>query len=89
MFLDQAVALARQTLEIAAWLSAPILLIAIIVGILTSVVQVMTSIQDMTVGTVPRLAAVGIILVVLMPWFLHRLMTFTLQLLTDFHPFLG
>lgn len=89
MNLDQSVALARRTLEAAAWLSAPLLIAAIVVGLVVSIIQVMTSIQDPTVSTVPRLAAVGAVLMAMMPWFWHRLLTFTMQLLADFHPFLG
>jgi flagellar biosynthesis protein FliQ len=44
----------------------------------------MTSIQDMTVSTVPRLTAVGVILFFLTPWMLHHLVTFTESLFSDF-----
>jgi flagellar biosynthetic protein FliQ len=49
--------------------------------------QVLTSIQDATVSTVPRLASVGAILFFLTPWMLHHLVTFTVTLLGDFRPF--
>lgn len=58
--------LARLTLETTLWLSAPILLIAMVVSLLVSVIQVMTSVQETTVATVPRLAAVAAALFVLM-----------------------
>ena len=52
-----------------------------------NIVQVMTSIQDNTVTTVPRLAAVGVILFILTPWMLNHLVTFTLLLFSDFRPY--
>jgi flagellar biosynthesis protein FliQ len=81
--------LARMTLETTLWLSAPILLVAILVGVTTSVLQVMTSIQEITIGTVPRLAAVGLAVFLLMPWLMRKLVSFTMLLLSDFHAYLG
>jgi len=84
---DQVVALLRHTIETALWVGAPLLMAAVVVGLLINVVQVLTSLQDMTVSTVPRLAAVAAAVLVLMPWMVRRLGTFTLQLFSDFHPF--
>ncbi len=89
MFPEKAAALARLTLETTLWVSAPILVVAIVVGLITSVLQVMTSIQETTIGTVPRLAAVGVATFLLMPWLLRRLVVFALRLLSDFRPYLG
>jgi flagellar biosynthesis protein FliQ len=85
---DQVVQLSRQTLEMALWLGAPLLVIAAVVSLLINVAQVLTSLQDATISTIPRLAAVGISTLLLMPWMLRRLMLFTVQLFSDFRPFL-
>jgi len=84
---EQVVELARQTIQAAFWIATPILLAAMAVGLVINIGQVMTSIQDMTVSTVPRLGAVGIILFFLTPWMLHRLVTFTLMLFSDFRKY--
>jgi flagellar biosynthesis protein FliQ len=81
---EQVVQLSRQTIEAAFWAAMPILLSAMAVGLLINIGQVMTSIQDMTVSTVPRLTAVGVILFFLTPWLLHHLVTFTERLFGDF-----
>jgi flagellar biosynthetic protein FliQ len=81
---EQVVELARRTIEAAFWVSAPVLLSAMVIGLLINIGQVMTSIQDMTVSTVPRLFSVGVILFFLTPWILHHLVTFTLALFSDF-----
>lgn len=86
---EQVVQLSRQTIEAAFWAGMPILLAAMVVGLAINIVQVMTSIQDMTVATVPRLAAVGVILFFLTPWILHRLVTFTIALFADFRAYTG
>jgi len=78
----------RHTLETALWLGAPLLIIATVVSLLINVVQVLTSLQETTVSTVPRLFAVAAATVLLLPWMAHRLAAFTLQLFSDFRPFL-
>lgn len=81
---EQVVQLSRQTIEAAFWVAMPILLAAMVVGLIINIGQVMTSIQDMTVSTVPRLTAVGVILFFMTPWILHHLVTFTVSLFGDF-----
>lgn len=89
MTAEMAVALARSTLETALWVSAPILLAATLVGLVISVVQVMTSIQETTVSTVPRLAAVAVTAFLLLPWIFRKLVAYTHQLFADFHRYVG
>ncbi|MGA2096664.1 MAG: flagellar biosynthetic protein FliQ [Candidatus Acidiferrum sp.] len=81
---EQVVQLSRQTIEAAFWVAMPILLCTMVLGLLINIGQVMTSIQDMTVSTVPRLTAVGVILFFLTPWILHHLVTFTVELFGNF-----
>ncbi len=78
----------RHTIETALWMGAPLLIIATIISLLINVLQVLTSLQDATVSTVPRLFAVAAATVLLMPWMVHRLSAFTLQVFSDFRPFL-
>jgi flagellar biosynthesis protein FliQ len=89
MVSQSAVTLARQALATTFWLAAPILVVAIVVGLVISVLQTMTSIQDTTISTVPRLASVGLIILILMPWLIRKLVMYTTQLLGDFRPYLG
>lgn len=72
----------------ALWLGAPLLIIATLISLLVNIVQVLTSLQEATISTVPRLAAVAIAAFLLMPWMVRRLGTFTVQLLADFRPYL-
>lgn len=86
---EKVVTLARMTLELTVWLCAPILAVAIIVGFITSILQVMTSIQEMTIGTVPRLAAVGLVIYLMMPWLIQKLLSFATLLFSNFRPYIG
>jgi len=83
------VQLSRETLLTALLLAAPILAVATVVSLLINIVQVMTSIQEHMVATVPRLAVVALTTIVLLPWMLRKLMSFTVQLFADFHRCLG
>jgi flagellar biosynthetic protein FliQ len=85
---EQVVALFRNTLQIAFILGAPVLVIATVVSLLVNVGQVLTSLQDSTISTVPRLAAVAAAALLFLPWMMHRLITYTVGLWSDFHPLL-
>ena len=85
---EQVVALARSTLQMALILGAPLLLIATLVSLLVNVGQVLTSLQDSTISTVPRLAAVAGAALLFLPWMMRRLIVFTVGMWSDFHPFL-
>lgn len=85
---DQMVSIMRQTLEAALWMGAPLLIVATVVGLLINVAQVLTSLQETTVSTVPRLFAVAAATLLLMPWMVRRLDAFTLQVFSDLRPFL-
>ena len=82
----QTVALLRNTLETAFFLVAPLLLIATAVSLLVNVAQVLTSLQDQTISTVPRLAAVAAAALLLMPWMLRKLVVFTVGMWGNFRP---
>ena len=66
-------------------LVAPVLLVAVAVSLLVNVVQVLTSLQDQTLSSVPRLVATGAALFFLMPWMWRHLADYTIHLLGDFH----
>jgi flagellar biosynthetic protein FliQ len=85
---EQVADLTRRTLEMVLWMSAPILIAAAVVSLVVSIAQVLTSVQDATIATVPRLAAVAVVTLLLAPWMLRRLVMFTLQLFSDFRPYL-
>jgi len=65
------------------WLSLPLLAIGFVVGIVISLVQILTSIQDASFSAVPRLSAFLAALLLAMPWMLSKLMTYTTTLFGD------
>ena len=80
---DFVVQILRQVLITTLWLSAPLLLIGFAAGIVISLVQIVTSIQDAAFSTIPRLAVFLVGTLLLMPWMLKRIMAYTIALLGD------
>ncbi len=85
MGVDQVVNLGRTMLIEVAVLIAPILTVVIVISLVISILQVLTSLQDQTLAAVPRLLATGGALFLLMPWMWRHLASYTTQMLSDFH----
>jgi flagellar biosynthetic protein FliQ len=65
---DTAMRLLAEALFAAVKISAPFLLVTLIVGLLISIVQVVTQIQEMTLTFVPKLIAVGVVCLMFGSW---------------------
>jgi flagellar biosynthesis protein FliQ len=89
MTADMVAELLRQLMREAMILAAPILVIAALLSFVLSLVQTLTSLQDQSLTTVPRLLVVAVVLLVGMPWFLARMTQYTRVLLMDLHKYLG
>lgn len=81
---QQVVEVIRQALWMAFWLSLPLLAIGFLSGIVISLVQIVTSIQDSSFSAVPRLVAFLAGLIVLLPWMLAKMLGYTIGLLGNF-----
>ena len=67
----------RETLFVVAYVCAPVLGIALLVGLAVGIFQAITSIQEMTLTFIPKILAVGIVLLLLTNWFLDLLVNYT------------
>jgi len=85
---DMVAELLRQLMKESLILAFPVLMVAATLSFVLSLVQTLTSLQEQSLTTVPRLAAVAFVLLVGMPWFLNRLVTYTRVLLVDLHRYL-
>lgn len=77
---DTVVNLATQAMGLALKVAGPLLLAALVVGVIVSVFQAVTQIQEQSLSLVPKIAAVAIVIVVLGPWMLGQLVSYTAQL---------
>ena len=80
--------LIQRALETLMWVTAPLLGAAIVVGVAISLLQTLTSIQDQTFSFAPRVASIFLVFLLLFPWMLRLLVTFTTGLFNDFTPYI-
>jgi flagellar biosynthesis protein FliQ len=73
---DTALALTSELLKQGLVLSLPLLAVILLVGLLISVIQVVTQVQDPSISFVPKLVCFVVMLALLAPWMLHRLTAF-------------
>ncbi|KAA6464428.1 flagellar biosynthetic protein FliQ [Acidobacteria bacterium AB60] len=85
---DQAVMLGKMMLQEVLVLSAPILAVAVCISLVVNIVQVLTSLQDATISSIPRLLGAGAALFFFMPWMWRHLAHYTFHILSNFNPYL-
>jgi flagellar biosynthetic protein FliQ len=80
---DLVTQLARDAIEVTLYLSLPILGIGLIVGLLVSLFQAVTQIQEVTLVFVPKNVVVLVSLLFLSPWMMQKMMHYTEQLILN------
>ena len=73
----------REALMTAFWLSAPLLAVGFVAGIVMSFIQILTSIQDSAFNAIPRLLAFLAAFILAMPWMLQKMTAYTVLTLGD------
>jgi flagellar biosynthetic protein FliQ len=79
--------LAKQTLETVLQVSAPMLGAGLIVGIIISVIQIVTSIHDTALAFVPRIVVTFIVFLIVFPWMMKTMVSYTTVLFSSFEPY--
>jgi len=70
---DTVVNLATQAMSLAVKIAGPLLLVALVLGVLVSVFQAVTQIQEQSLSLIPKIVGVAVVIVVLGPWMLGQL----------------
>ena len=78
---DEALQLLDQLMWTAVMVAAPILLSALVVGVVISVLQVATQLQEMTLSYIPKLAITALVLIAIGPWMLRRITEFAIHVI--------
>ncbi len=86
---DIVVALVSKGLEIALIISAPTLIAGLAVGLLVSIFQAVTQIQEMTLSFIPKIIVMVALIGVTFPWMLSTLMEYTMALLQNMNMYIG
>ena len=84
---DLVLRLSKQTLETVLLVSAPMLGAGLLVGIIISVIQIVTSIHDTALAFVPRIIVTFVIFLVVFPWMMGTMVSYTHTLLASFEPY--
>ncbi|MBC2582139.1 flagellar biosynthesis protein FliQ [Clostridium sp. DJ247] len=79
---NMVIGIIKDALQTGLMIAAPILIVSIIVGLVISVVQATTQIQEQTLTFVPKLIAVAIVGILTGSWMLHQLVSFTERMFT-------
>ena len=77
MGIETVAGIGRDALEIALVLAAPVLVFGLVAGLLVSVFQAVTQINEITLTFIPKIAASLLALIIFGPWMLTRLVNFT------------
>jgi flagellar biosynthetic protein FliQ len=77
---DVVISLATQAMSLALKISIPLLGVGLVVGVLISIIQAVTSIQEQTLSFIPKVLAMAVVLVVGGPWMLNQLLSYTAEL---------
>jgi flagellar biosynthetic protein FliQ len=75
---DEALQLLNQLMWNAMMVAGPVLIAALAIGVLISVLQVATQLQEMTLSYIPKLAVTALVLIALGPWMIHRITEFAI-----------
>jgi len=86
---ESVITIGQQAVEITLLVSAPLLLSALAVGLLVSIFQAATQINEMTLSFIPKLLVMFFVLVVGGPWMLNLLMDYTRRLFTSIPGLVG
>ena len=81
--------IARQAIFLVIKVAAPILLVSLVVGLIVSILQTVTSIQEQTLTFVPKLISILLVLMLFGNWMLNSVKEFMVELFTNFSYFIN
>ena len=86
---DTVVNLASQAMSVSLKVAGPLLLTALVVGLVVSIFQAVTQIQEQSLSLIPKIMAVAGVMIVLGPWMLGQLVSYTAALFTSIPSMVG
>ncbi len=86
---EYVIQLGQDTLLLVLYLGGPVLIVALVVGLAVSIFQAVTQVHEMTLTFIPKILAVGVTLIITLPWVMQRMVDFTRQLLMSIPALVG
>ncbi len=86
---DTVVSLATQAMTLAVEIAGPMMLLGLVVGLVVSIFQAVTSIQEQSLSFIPKIVGLGALIVILGPWMLDQLVTYAQNLYLSIPQLIG
>ena len=86
---DTVVNLATQAMSLALKVAGPLLLVGLVIGLVVSLFQAVTQIQEQSLSFIPKIIAVAVVIVLLGPWMLDQLVSYTQNLFNSIPQLVG
>jgi flagellar biosynthetic protein FliQ len=86
---ESVVQIGQEAIKVTALMAAPLLLSALLIGLLVGMFQAATQIQEMTLSFIPKLAVMALALMVAGPWMIHLVVNFTERLFESIPALIG
>jgi flagellar biosynthetic protein FliQ len=83
MSVDFIVGIMAETIRVTLMIAAPVLIVGLVVGVVISLLQAVTQVQEMTLVFVPKIVACLVVLVAALPWMINLLVSFTHNLFSN------
>ncbi|KAA0258414.1 flagellar biosynthesis protein FliQ [Deferribacter autotrophicus] len=89
MTVDFVIEITTKTLELTLMIAAPMLIFGLVVGLIVSIFQAVTQIQEMTLTFIPKILAVVVALIIFFPWIIDKLISFTVNIIHNIPVYIG
>lgn len=86
---ESVIQLGQEAIKITAMMSAPLLVSALVIGLLVGIFQAATQIQEMTLSFIPKLAVMAAVLLLTGSWMIHLVVDFTRRLFENIPALIG
>lgn len=86
---ESVITMGRQAMEVTLMVAAPMLLVALIVGLIVSIFQAATQINETTLSFIPKLVAIFVTMIIAGPWMLTIMLDYMRQMFTGIPGMLG
>ena len=86
---DFVVHLGKEAISLMLLISAPMLVAGLIVGLGISIMQAVTQIHEVTLTFIPKILAVAVVLMFMLPWMIRKLVDFTVALMSSIPTIVG
>ncbi|WP_303850641.1 flagellar biosynthesis protein FliQ [Seleniivibrio woodruffii] len=86
---DLVIDMLTKALQLSLLIASPMLLFGLIIGLIISIFQSVTQIQEMTLTFIPKIIGVIVAVMLFAPWMLDQIMTYTIQLFSNLHNYIG